>query len=280
MAVLRSWLDRPGARWALSLIVTAYMVAQSRGPCLIYFWRGRWVHRYPRARWAAPEPVILSPKALDAFTYEHFFYEYVPASGDLVVDVGAGFGSEVLTFSRLVGTEGKVIAIEAEPRTVGCLEFTCAENSLQNVQVVHAAVTDQRGEVSITQHKDYMSNSISPGAAGGVRVPALRLSELIASSSRNEVAFLKMNIEGAELSVLRELGAQLDKVRHAAICCHDFRADLEGDEYFRTLAPVRELLVNANFLIKQRAADARTGIRDTLYVSNTSRPQDPAATHD
>jgi hypothetical protein len=78
---------------------------------------------------------------------------------------------------------------------------------------------------------------------------------------------LKMNIEGAELSVLRELGQQLDKVRHAAICCHDFRADLEGDEYFRTLAPVRELLMSTHFRITQRTTDSRTGIRDTLYAA-------------
>ena len=243
------------------------MTAKSRGPCLVYFSHGRWVHRYPRVCFAAPEPVALSPKALDAFTHEHFLYEYSPGPGDLVVDVGAGFGSEILTFSRLVGSEGKVIAIEAAPGTFRCLEFTCEKNSLQNVEMIHAAVTDKRGEVSITQQNDYLTNSISPDATAGVRVPALSLSELFASKSRSEIAFLKMNIEGAELSVLRDLGHQLAKVRHAAICCHDFRADLEGEEHFRTLAPVRELLTSAHFRITQRTTDSRTGIRDTLYVA-------------
>jgi FkbM family methyltransferase len=270
MIVLRRYLDWPGARWALGFVVTVYMIAKTRRPCLIYPRHGRWVHRYPRVSWSAPEPLALSPIDLERLTNELYLYEYAPKPGDLVIDIGAGFGSEVLTFSRLVGDTGKVIAVEAGPRTFACLQSTCRMNDLRNVDVVHVAISGGGGEVSITDNSDYLTNRISQTSASGARVPVLTLEELFLANPGARVAFLKMNIEGAELSALQGTGPHLAKIDHGAICCHDFRADLEGDEYFRTLAPVREILEASNFHVTRRTSPGRLGIRDTLYISTQS----------
>ena len=42
-----------------------------------------------------------------------------PQPGDIVLDVGAGTGTEALPLSQLVGDKGKVVSIEAHPATFG-----------------------------------------------------------------------------------------------------------------------------------------------------------------
>src|SRR4051812_22586478 len=134
-----------------------------------------WVHRFPGVFWAAPEPVPFTPRALQAFNRDHFFFRYEPGHGDIVVDVGAGFGSEVLSCSKLVGTAGTVVAIEAEPATFRCLQRTCEKNGLTNVVLIHAAVTDAPGLVRMTESADYVTNEIVRGANSGAVVPAITL---------------------------------------------------------------------------------------------------------
>jgi hypothetical protein len=46
-----------------------------------------------------------------------YCYEYTPRLNDVVLDVGAGVGNATLLFARLVGSNGRVIALEAHPTT-------------------------------------------------------------------------------------------------------------------------------------------------------------------
>ena len=67
-----------------------------------------------------------------------------------VGDAGANIGY----FSQQVGVAGKVIAIEAAPRTVERLRTSIALNNAE-VTVVEAAITSQKGEVTLQIHPDY-----------------------------------------------------------------------------------------------------------------------------
>ena len=46
---------------------------------------------------------------------DYWFEHYQPKPGDVILDVGAGRGEDVLAFSREVGGTGRVLAIEAHP---------------------------------------------------------------------------------------------------------------------------------------------------------------------
>ena len=58
-----------------------------------------------------------------------FLWGYKPRNGDVVMDIGAGVGEEVLMFSREVGELGKVICVQGHPRTYSCLEKLIKYNS-------------------------------------------------------------------------------------------------------------------------------------------------------
>ncbi len=84
-----------------------------------------------------------------------FFGTYEPAQtalfckvvkpGDVVYDVGAHFGYYTLLASKLVGTEGRVLAFEPSPPNLARLYRHIELNRCSNVQVLELAVSDREG---------------------------------------------------------------------------------------------------------------------------------------
>src|SRR5207249_5962382 len=126
------------------------------------------------------------------------------------VDVGAGTGWETLLFSRSVGKSGRVISIEAHPRVFRCLSKMRAENRLENVTLVQAAVGDQEGEVQISDSPEHEANSII-GLVSGIRVAGTTLDRIFRSFGLSRVDFLKMNIKCAERLELAGIVEMLQK---------------------------------------------------------------------
>ncbi|MFC1950542.1 FkbM family methyltransferase, partial [Chloroflexota bacterium] len=58
---------------------------------------------------------------------------FQPKDGEIVLDVGANIGLYTIRASRLVGNQGKVIAIEAEPANFDALLFNLKLNQANNV---------------------------------------------------------------------------------------------------------------------------------------------------
>ncbi|MPT24569.1 MAG: FkbM family methyltransferase, partial [Starkeya sp.] len=121
-------------------------------------------------------------------------------AGELLIDVGAGIGEHVVYLSRRVGPGGKVIAIEAHPRTFRCLEKTIAASGLANVVARQLALSDSEGQVTMEDEAGYVSNRIG---AGSLTVTACTLDSLLDGLNGAVPSVVKMNIEGAETAALR-----------------------------------------------------------------------------
>jgi len=80
-----------------------------------------------------------------------------------------------------------------------------------------------------------------------------------------KIAFLKMNIEGAEREALLGMGPSLRRVEQICVACHDFRADLGHGEQFRTRIFVQEFLVKHGFTLRSRPDDPRSYVRDHVF---------------
>lgn len=50
-------------------------------------------------------------------------FDYAPKDGDVIIDIGAGVGTETLIYSMMTGKNGKVFAIEAHPATSRSLKL-------------------------------------------------------------------------------------------------------------------------------------------------------------
>jgi FkbM family methyltransferase len=259
-------LDRPGRRWLLAAPASVWVSVSRRTPCLVSWQSGAWVHHYRGAK--IPHAVLgraAPPAAFTAEARDLFLYEYTPRAGDSVFDVGAGIGAETFLFSRLAGPTGRVVSLEAHPRTYERLTSLCRANGLANVTALQIAASDTDGELAISDYEHYLHNTIVVGDAAGITVPARRLDSVARDLGITRIDLLKMNIEGAERVAIRGLDHVIDDVRHVCISCHDFLADDGGREELRTRELVREYLLTHGFRVSTRDDAPEPWTRDYVY---------------
>ncbi len=194
-------------------------------------------------------------------------HQYRPKEGDTIVDVGAGTGWETLFFSRSVGMSGRVISIEAHPTVFRCLSKMRAENRLENVTLIQAAVADQEREVQLSDSPEHEANGII-GVVSGIRVACTTLDHIFRSIELSRVDLLKMNIEGAERLALYGMREMVQKTRNVCISCHDFLANEGGPNELRTKAEVVAFLKQNGFVVLLRESDGRCNVRDFVYGLN------------
>lgn len=203
---------------------------------------------------------------------EYWLWRYRPNAGDTIVDVGAGRGEDTAAFSRAVGPRGRVLAIEAHPLSFTILKNFCRLNRLHNVTPVHLALLDRPGSVVLEESpSSWLEHSVRRGTnAQGITVPAGTLDELCAQNGIGEIAFLKVNIEGAEREALQGMAGMLPRIRRICVACHDFRAEQGHGEHFRTRNFVEQTLKDHGFALSLRSADPREYVRDHVHGVRTA----------
>ena len=136
--------------------------------------------------------------------------------GDVFVDIGANVGYFTLLASRLVGPEGRVLAIEASPEIHAQLQANVAGNDARNVRTVNVAVAEVPGELTLFPG-DALTTT-SPAWAElkhlprGPSVPALPLPDILEPSELGRVRFVKIDVEGGEWSVVQGMVGMLERL--------------------------------------------------------------------
>lgn len=270
-------LDRPGGRLLLGKIATTFLHLRSGKGVEIEYIEGMWTRRvgpdfFPDGpqfdyAYADFESWKRQMEVYSSDTKEYWLQHYRPQEGDVIVDAGAGRGEDTAAFSRRVGKAGRVIAIEAHPLSFAILKKFCALNRLSNVTPLHVALMDKSGTVHIVDSESsWMENTVtSDQESSGVAVQATTLDALCAKEGISEIAFLKMNIEGAERSALLGMRTVMPRIRQICIACHDFRADDGHGEHFRTRSFVERFLTEHGFTLASRSDDARDYVRDHVF---------------
>lgn len=126
------------------------------------------------------------------------------SKGNTFVDVGANVGVYSAFASKLVGKMGRVLAIEAHPITYRYLTDNLARNEFDNVEAVNCAAGDLPGQLRIAMtERNAGETHIATGIEDGVVVPVERLDDLLPKHGIDQVDYLKIDVEGFELPVLR-----------------------------------------------------------------------------
>jgi FkbM family methyltransferase len=120
-----------------------------------------------------------------------------------VADVGANHGYFTLLLAALVGAQGRVFAVEPNPRLVSLLSRTLRVNGLdQRVTLLPYAADARDGEGQLVVPRDFSGDgSIAVQRSGDVRalpVARRRLDGVIDTP----IDFLKIDTEGADYDVL------------------------------------------------------------------------------
>mgnify|MGYP001163169204 CR=1 FL=1 len=160
-------------------------------------------------RFASPEP-------------EFALLERWVGEGDWALDVGANIGHYTLRLSKLVGSAGRVIALEPVPETFAILADNCRTARCRNVTLINAAASGRTAVVtmSIPNYEDGLKNfyqaRIEQGAAAreGLAVLAIPVDSLDLPA---RLALVKIDAEGHERFVLEGLRRTLERSRPVII---------------------------------------------------------------
>jgi FkbM family methyltransferase len=141
--------------------------------------------------------------------------------GDVFVDVGANVGYFSLMASRLVGTEGRAVAIEALPGTYQRLQSNIDANRATNVRAVCIAAWDAETTLEFFTRADGTAGTTTAYAEWAERwnlipVERVRAQPLATVLSVDEIArvrVIKIDAEGAEWRVLKGLAQVLEQCR-------------------------------------------------------------------
>jgi FkbM family methyltransferase len=195
------------------------------------------------------------------------FY-YMPGPGDCVVDIGAGVGEEVAIYSQLVGSTGKVHALEANPTSYAALKYMCEQNNFDQTIVHHLAIYNADTEVTIEDDlENYLVNTINTGSSRslGLLVKAKTLDTLVKDNGIDRIDFLKSNIEGAEQYLIEGMSRSVNIIKNICISCHDFRHVYHNHgEFYMTKSKVMAFLQDNGFSVKVRNTGNRV-VDDYIY---------------
>ena len=125
--------------------------------------------------------------------------------GMCVLDIGANIGFFAMLSSRLVGSNGHVVAVEPNPRNVRLLESSRRQNGIANMTVLQVAAGRANGLLVLhTSYSNGTTASLPSDVAeimGAETVPAIRLDDLLPAERKLDL--IKIDVEGAEYPALQ-----------------------------------------------------------------------------
>lgn len=162
-----------------------------------------------------PSGIIIQPSDSVLGNYDIYrsnifeiFYEI--KSNDVVVDVGAHVGIFALKAARKA-KNGVVVAVEPYIPNYKLLMLNISYNKIKNILAVNIALSDFKGTTKLYIDHGSLGHTIDEKRLKIVNFPkeryaetkVLTLDNLIHQLELSKVDFVKINIEGSELSVLK-----------------------------------------------------------------------------
>lgn len=125
--------------------------------------------------------------------------------GDYVVDVGANIGAYTLFFADLVGPDGRVTAIEAEPTNAARLRHNVERNALTWVSLREVGVSENEETLSLHLNSDGNAggHSFLTQVSATDRTRTISCKPLFSLMEPRRPRLMKLDIEGFEWRVLR-----------------------------------------------------------------------------
>ena len=123
--------------------------------------------------------------------------------GDIAVDIGANIGDLTLPMAQLTGASGRVYAVESHNDYFNILCANLALNEIENTKAINAFIADSE-----------MVDTAGPWGQFGYVAENFKVPIITVDSfGLDACAFIKIDVDGKELEVLRSAVATIEKTR-------------------------------------------------------------------
>lgn len=182
-------------------------------------------------------------------TYEvkidRLFEKYV-TPGSTVIDIGANIGLHTLRSALLTGEKGKVIAIEPSTWAIKKLErnLELNQNLSKIIEIRHNALGESvEQSISLGFQSSYRLNGKNKIYSEVVDV--LTLDSIVEQNSQHSVDFIKIDVDGHELHILR--GAKQLLLNSKPVLVVEFTPSYSAS-YLEELAAIEKYLRSLGYL--------------------------------
>ena len=174
------------------------------------------------------------------FCYDEIFKDEIykfqtNATDPYIIDCGANIGLSVIYFKHLY-PNARVVAFEPDQEIFDVLKLNVATYELEDVTLFPNAIWNAETELDF-QPDGSVGGRLWEGGEGARRVKTARLKNFL----DQKVDFLKIDIEGAELEVIKDCEEALVNVEHLFVEHHGMQ---DGEN---SLAEILRILRNAGF---------------------------------
>ncbi len=137
--------------------------------------------------------------------------------GGTAIDVGAHYGDYTLALSRLVGSYGRVVAVEPLRHALEVLHRNVALNQCSNVTVEPVGLGRDPGRAVLHLHADPSRATLGELEQddGSESIEVTTLDHVVHRAGLQRVDFIKLDIEGGEYDALE--GGRSAIVRHQPV---------------------------------------------------------------
>jgi FkbM family methyltransferase len=129
-------------------------------------------------------------------------------SSPVIFDCGANLGFATIFFNWIY-PKSKIFSFEPEPRTYALLKDNILKNKLSNVKIHNKALSLIDGKIAFFSGDSpgSLGASINKNRGGNTQnyVDSIKLSNFIKNNDIQKIDLIKMDIEGAEIDVIKDL---------------------------------------------------------------------------
>jgi len=156
-------------------------------------------------------------------------------SNSTVLDIGANIGLHALNFSA-VAKNGLVIACEPQPKTFKTLEKNVSQNNIGNIIPLNVAIADAAKIATFyVASDDAYSSLIDTGRKEmneEIKVLCTTIDGLL---GKIRIDFVKIDVEGLELSVLHSMSGLIQRDR-PVIFCEIYKGNVDANNPHDTIS--------------------------------------------
>ena len=176
-----------------------------------------------------PRDNAVTSSIINGWQYEPYMFEFInknliETTGREIIDIGANNGSFAIDFSHLVGDNGKVYSFEPQRLIYYQLCGNVFMNGLNNVYCYNYAIGNHVDSVYIESPDYFDKGEVNFGNVKVGNKGDLVIQVPLDSYTFDDVAFIKIDVQGYELNVIK--GAEHTIAKHRPYLFVEFEDDL------------------------------------------------------